>query len=121
MLTDRLVNLPGAAHSLWKHNKISRPKADGLAPIRGHRHIPVQQQTGFTLVVGPGKCADVAAPNWPITQAKRQDRALGTRRCDADHRFTSADFLRLADFEAPDHPQQAIHAANVMFVGAKDR
>ena len=29
--------------------------------------------------------------------------------------------LRLADFGAPDHPQQAIHAANVMFVGAKNR
>ena len=91
MLADRLVNLPSAAHSFWKHNKISRPKADGLAPIRGHRHIPVQQQTGFALVVSPGECADVAAPNRPVTQPKRQDRALRTRRCDADHRDTSAD------------------------------
>ena len=91
MLADRLVNLPSAAHSLWKHNKIASPKADGLAPIRGHRHIPVQQQTGFALVVSPGECADVAAPNRPVTQPKRQDRALGTRRCDADHRATSAD------------------------------
>ena len=91
MLANRLVNLPSAAHSLWKHNKISSPKADGLAPIRGHRHVPVQQQTGFTLVVRPGECADVAAPNRPVTQPKRQDRALGARRCDADHRDTSAD------------------------------
>ena len=86
MLADRLVNLPSAAHSFWKHNKISRPKADGLAPIRGHRHIPIQQQTGFTLVVSPGECADVTIPNRPVTQPKRQDRALWTRRYDADYR-----------------------------------
>ena len=91
MLADRLVNLPSAAHSLRKHNKISSPKADGLSPIGCHRHLSVQQQTGFTLVVSPGECADVAAPNRPVTQPKRQDRALGARRCDADHRDTSAD------------------------------
>ena len=34
---------------------------------------------------------------------------------------TSADFLRIADFGAPDHPQPAIHAANATFVEATDR
>ena len=86
MLADRLVNLPGAAHPLRKHNKISRTEADGLAAIRSHRHLAVQDQAGFTLVIGPGECADLAAPNGPLTQPKRQDRALGTRRCDANHR-----------------------------------
>ncbi len=69
MLAHRDVHIPGAAQPGIKHHQIACTESDRLTAIWRDRAIPLQQQTGLLLVVGPGEGADPTAPGWPARRA----------------------------------------------------
>ena len=69
MLSNGLKNLPAAGQSRGKNHAISSTKPNGFTRLRRHDNLTLKKKTGFPLVIGPGKGADLAAPDRPITHA----------------------------------------------------
>jgi len=76
VLSHRLGHHPGALQSSREFHQVARTKRHGIASLWSHRHCALEQQTGFTLLIGPGEGADFTGPDGPITGAQSNDHTL---------------------------------------------
>jgi len=68
------LDVPSATHTLWKDDKVSFTKRYRLTVCGRYCYLAFNNQTGFFVVVVPGKHRRLLAPNGPRPAAKFVDR-----------------------------------------------